>query len=140
MVLSGVKNKINMIEFQGSEADEELIAQGFEIGQKVINQICDFQEAIQKEIGKEKTSLNFITIDETFKKRAYELLQAKQQEILFSQTMNKLTKQTEMTLLAKDVTEQLKCEGFDDDKFNTLTLIIEELTNDILHKEILLPM
>ena len=137
MVLSGVKNKINMIEFQGSEADEELIAQGFEIGQKVINQICDFQEAIQKEIGKEKTSLNFITIDETFKKRAYELLQAKQQEILFSQTMNKLTKQTEMTLLAKDVTEQLKSEGFDDDKLNTLTLIIEELTNDILHKEIL---
>jgi len=137
MVLSGVKNKINMIEFQGSEVSDELIAQGFEIGQKVINQICDFQTEIQKEIGKEKTGLNFITIDENFKKRAYELLQAKQQEILFSKTMDKLTKQTEMALLVKSTTELLKSEGFEEDKINTLTLIIEELTNDILHKEIL---
>ena len=137
MVLSGVKNKINMIEFQGSEVSEELISQGFEIGQKIINQICDFQTEIQKEIGKEKAGLNFVTIDETFKKRVYEIMQAKQQEILFSKTMDKLTKQTEMTLLIKSTTEQLKGEGFEDEKINTLTLIIEELTNDILHNEIL---
>ncbi|MFA5230119.1 MAG: hypothetical protein WC422_01570 [Candidatus Paceibacterota bacterium] len=137
MVLSGIKDKINMIEFQGSEADEELIAQGFEMGQKIINQICDFQEEVKKEIGKEKTGLNFVTIDEAFKTRAYELLQTKQQEILFSKTLCKLTKQTEMTLLIKNTTEQLKSEEFEDEKLNTLTLIIEELTNDILHSEIL---
>jgi len=137
MVLSGVKDKINMIEFQGSEVEEDLIAQAFEIGQKVINDLCDFQLKVAQEIGVQKTDLNFVEINDDFKKRVYELMQEKQQEILFSNTLSKLEKQNEMSLLVASTRKQLEEEGFSSDDLNTLTLIIEDLTNDILHNQIL---
>jgi len=137
MTLAGVKNKINMIEFQGSEVMEYLIAKAFEIAQKVINDVCDFQEKIAKEIGVQKTSLNFVTIDDAFKKRVYEIMKEKQEQILFSNTLSKLEKQNEMALLFTSTKQQLVEEEFEDEKINTLTLIIEELTNDILHEQIL---
>ena len=137
MVLSGVKDKINMIEFQGNEISEDLIAQGFEMGQKVINDICDFQEKITKEIGLSKTMLNFVEIESSLKTRVYDLIKEKQKEILFSSSLSKLEKQTEMELLIDSVKEQLAGEGFDEEKLNTVSLIVEELTNDILHEQVL---
>jgi polyribonucleotide nucleotidyltransferase len=137
MVLSGIKGKINMIEFQGSEANEDLIAEAFEIGQKIINDLCDFQLKVAEEIGVQKTALNFVEINEEFKKRVYELMKDKQYEILFSNTLSKLEKQNEMALLFTSTKQQLVEEEFEDEKINTLTLIIEELTNDILHEQIL---
>ena len=137
MTLSGIKDKINMIEFQGSEVMEDLITSAFELGQKIINDVCDFQEKIAEEIGIEKTDLNFIVIDEEFKKRVYEMMKEKQESILFSNTLSKLEKQNEMTLLIISTKQQLVEEEFSEEKINTLTLIIEELTNDILHEQIL---
>ena len=137
MTLSGIKDKINMIEFQGSEVMEDLITSAFELGQKIINDVCNFQEKIAEEIGIEKTDLNFIVIDEEFKKRVYEMMKEKQESILFSNTLSKLEKQNEMTLLIISTKQQLVEEEFSEEKINTLTLIIEELTNDILHEQIL---
>jgi len=137
MTLSGIKDKINMIEFQGSEVMEDLITSAFELGQKIINDVCNFQEKIAEEIGIKKTDLNFIVIDEEFKKRVYEMMKEKQESILFSNTLSKLEKQNEMTLLIISTKQQLVEEEFSEEKINTLTLIIEELTNDILHEQIL---
>ena len=62
MVLSGIKGKINMIEFAGKETDENLIKQAFELGQQIINQICDFQMEVCKAIGKRKVDLTLVQI------------------------------------------------------------------------------
>ncbi|MDD3808060.1 MAG: hypothetical protein PHG49_00490 [Candidatus Pacebacteria bacterium] len=81
--------------------------------------------------------LNFVEIESSLKTRVYDLIKEKQKEILFSSSLSKLEKQTEMELLIDSVKEQLAGEGFDEEKLNTVSLIVEELTNDILHEQVL---
>ena len=53
--VSGSKDRINMIELGGLDAQEKDVVASFKTAQQTINQLIDFQEKIQKEIGKEKT-------------------------------------------------------------------------------------
>jgi polyribonucleotide nucleotidyltransferase len=52
--LSGTKDRINMIELGGLDANEDDVVKGFAMGQEEINKLIAFQDGIQKEIGKPK--------------------------------------------------------------------------------------
>lgn len=54
LILSGTKDKINMIEAGAKELPEEEIVKAFEFGQEAIKKIAEFIEGIAKEVGKEK--------------------------------------------------------------------------------------
>ena len=53
--VSGSKDRINMIELGGLDAQEKDVVAGFKTAQETINQLIDFQEKIRKEIGKEES-------------------------------------------------------------------------------------
>ena len=55
--VSGTKDRINMLELGGLDAQEKDIVQGFAMAQKEVNRIVEFQEKIRKEIGKEKAEV-----------------------------------------------------------------------------------
>lgn len=54
LLLSGTKEKINMIEAGAKEITEEKMAEAFEFGFEAMKKIATFLEDIQKEVGKEK--------------------------------------------------------------------------------------
>ncbi len=59
VIFAGVKDKkgeiiINMIEGEFKEIDEKIVVEAFELAKKSIKEICDLQEQIVKETGKEK--------------------------------------------------------------------------------------
>ncbi len=55
LLLSGTKEKINMIEAGAKEITEEKMAEAFEFGFAALQKIASFLEDIQKEAGKEKS-------------------------------------------------------------------------------------
>lgn len=72
--VSGSRDRINMLELGGLDAQEKDIAQGFTLAQKEINRLVEFQEKIRKEIGKEKVALQLSEPDEDLKKAVSEFL------------------------------------------------------------------
>lgn len=66
-VAAGPKDRISMIELEGEEADEAKVLEAFEIAQKEINKLIDFQNSIVKEIGKPKTAVNLFAPDADLK-------------------------------------------------------------------------
>ena len=72
VVYSGLKDKsgnilINMIEGEFKETSNNDVAESFRIAQGVIKELCDFQEGIVKEIGREKVVFETEEISEDFK-------------------------------------------------------------------------
>jgi polyribonucleotide nucleotidyltransferase len=55
--VSGSKDRINMIELGGLDAQEKDVVAGFKLAQTEINKLIAFQEQIQKEIGKPKAEV-----------------------------------------------------------------------------------
>ncbi len=55
--VSGSKDRINMIELGGLDAQEKDVVAGFTLAQGEINKLIAFQENIRKEIGKPKTEV-----------------------------------------------------------------------------------
>ncbi|MEK6676946.1 MAG: polyribonucleotide nucleotidyltransferase [Planctomycetota bacterium] len=54
MVLAGHKDAINMIEVGAHEVPEDVVTDGIAMGQKVVVQICELIEKLQKKAGKQK--------------------------------------------------------------------------------------
>ena len=57
--VSGSRDRINMIELGGLDAQENDVVAGFKLAQKEINKLIAFQEKIHKEIGKPKAEVAF---------------------------------------------------------------------------------
>lgn len=64
LLLAGKREGICMIEFQGNEIREEDIIEASKFAMPYIEELVEFQEKIQKEIGKEKYEYKKIEIDE----------------------------------------------------------------------------
>jgi len=66
LLLSGTKEKINMIEAGGQEISEEKMTEAFQFGFEAIQKIATFIEEIQKEAGKEKRAAAVLRGPEAF--------------------------------------------------------------------------
>lgn len=66
LLLSGTKDKINMIEAGANEITEEKMAEAFHFGFAAIQKIASFIEDISKEGGKEKRAAAVLRGDEAF--------------------------------------------------------------------------
>ncbi|MCF7925403.1 MAG: polyribonucleotide nucleotidyltransferase [Candidatus Izimaplasma sp.] len=63
--ISGTKDAINMVESDAKEVSEEDMLEAMLYGFEWIQKLCEFQEMIIKEVGKEKVEFELIKIDET---------------------------------------------------------------------------
>ena len=64
LVIAGPKNKINMLEGQAKETQEEHITKAVDVGLKYIQKIIDFQEQIIQDIRPVKTKLDLQDLPE----------------------------------------------------------------------------
>ncbi len=61
--VSGSRDRINMIELGGLDAQEKDVVEGFKLAQEDINKLIAFQETIRKEIGKPKAEVAYAEPD-----------------------------------------------------------------------------
>ncbi len=90
---AGSEGKINMIEFEGSDASEEKLIKLFETAQGKIDQLIDFQKDIVKKIGKKKIELTFTEPSAETKKTVQELVKQKLETALENKALHDLERE-----------------------------------------------
>ena len=75
--VSGSKDRINMIELGGLDAQEKDVVEGFALAQKEINALVAFQEKVRAEIGKPKAEVALVAPDAEIKAAVEEFLKDK---------------------------------------------------------------
>lgn len=138
LLLSGTKDKINMIECGSKEVPENDMVQAFSFGQEAIKKIATFLEDIQKEMGKLKTEPVIVQGNSEF--------ESKVKEILLSEGLAKaLYDKDKKAIEEKTKAIQEKVEQFikntyseDIEKLKEIAeIVFEEASDEIVHENIL---
>ncbi|MBU2028599.1 polyribonucleotide nucleotidyltransferase [Patescibacteria group bacterium] len=138
LVISGTKDKINMLEAGAKEIPEEEIIKAFAFGQEAIAKIATFIEDIAKEAGKEKSEPALLQGSPEFEAKVKEILLAEKiAEALYDQDKKVIE---EKTKTIKEKVENYIKETFteDTDKLKEIAeQIFEEVSDEIVHQNIL---
>jgi polyribonucleotide nucleotidyltransferase len=136
--VSGSKDRINMIELGGLDAQESDVVAGFKLAQTEINKLIAFQEQIQKEIGKPKAEVAIVAPDADIKAEVQTFLADKLEDAIYKPT--KVEHTTAVGALNHALNEHIK------EKFGTVKekinwkgveALFEEMVNQTVHKNVL---
>ncbi len=64
LYVAGTKDAINMVEAGAKEIDEKTMLEALMFGHEAIKELCEFQDEIRKEVGKEKMELEMFLLDQ----------------------------------------------------------------------------
>ncbi len=129
---SGPKDRINMIEVEGMEATEEQVFEGFELAQKEINKLIEFQNKIVSEIGKPKENVQLSEIDPTVKEKIIAFLSGKLEPAIYAGS--KAEHEAGLFRLETDLAAHLRAEGVDEKNVGAAGFALEEMIGEIVHK------
>ncbi|KKU91591.1 MAG: Polyribonucleotide nucleotidyltransferase [Candidatus Jorgensenbacteria bacterium GW2011_GWA1_48_11] len=87
---AGPEEKINMIEFEGKEIEEEKVAKLFEASQTEIKRLVDFQRKITSEVGKPKIKIDLAEPDPRIKKLVADFIEGGLEEAIEKKTLGDL--------------------------------------------------
>jgi polyribonucleotide nucleotidyltransferase len=136
--VSGSRDRINMIELGGLDAQEKDVVEGFKLAQQEINKLIAFQETIQKEIGKPKTEVALALPDDELKAVVTAFLADKLENAIYKPT--KVEHTTAVGALNHELNLHIK-EKFADSKekinWKAVESFFEEMVNDLVHKNVL---
>ncbi|MBN2788711.1 MAG: polyribonucleotide nucleotidyltransferase [Candidatus Delongbacteria bacterium] len=133
LVLSGGKGFISMVEGESKEISETELLEAVEFGQKIIDDICDFQAKIIKEFGKKKFEFDIPEIPDDIKKKVVKL--SKKQIEKFTKIKIKEERNEARRILYAEVDEAL-AEEFPDQK-KIFHEIMHDLEKDIVRASII---
>jgi polyribonucleotide nucleotidyltransferase len=137
MFVSGSKDRINMLELGGLDAQEKDVVAGFDAAQKEINKLIDFIGSVQKEIGKPKAEVALSEPDEALRAAITAFISDKLEGAVYHPT--KMEQQNEIGKLKHALFEHLK-ELFPDQKdinWKAADFLFEDSINDLVHKNVL---
>jgi polyribonucleotide nucleotidyltransferase len=138
LVISGTKDKINMLEAGAKEIPEEEIIKAFAFGQEAITKITTFIEAIAKEAGKEKSAPALLQGSPEFEAKVKEiLLENNLAEALYDQDKKIIEEKT--AAIKEKVTDYIKKTFTEDiEKLTEIAeQVFEEVSDEIVHQNIL---
>jgi polyribonucleotide nucleotidyltransferase len=136
--VSGSKDRINMIELGGLDAQEKDVVAGFTLAQAEINKLVAFQESIRKEIGKPKAEVAIATPDEDIKAEVIAFLADKLEDAIYKPT--KVEHTTAVGALNHELNLHIK-EKFEGTKekisWKGVEALFEDSVNEVVHKNVL---
>jgi polyribonucleotide nucleotidyltransferase len=136
--VSGSKDRINMIELGGLDAQEKDVVAGFKLAQQEINKLIAFQEQIRAEIGKPKAEVALAEPDEDIKTEIRAFLADKLETAIYKPT--KVEHTTAVGALNHELNLHIKEKfGATKEKINwkAVEFLYDEMVNDLVHKNIL---
>jgi len=138
LVISGTKDKINMLEAGAKEVPEENIVKAFAFGQEAITKIATFIEDIAKEAGKAKSEPILLQGTPEFEAKVKEILLAENlAEALYDPKKTVIEEKTKA--IKEKVREYISAnftEGIDKLK-EIAEQVFEEVSDEIVHQNIL---
>ncbi|MBN2197924.1 polyribonucleotide nucleotidyltransferase [Candidatus Wolfebacteria bacterium] len=132
--IAGTEEKINMIELNGNETKEENVIKSFELGQKEIKKLIEFQKKVIKEIGKPKLEYNFNENPE-LENQVRNFVKDKLEGAIYCS--DKTERDKNLSLLLKELKNYLSEKGFESSLFGKVELLFEEEIDKLVHKNIL---
>jgi len=133
LVISGGKGFISMVEGESKEVSEDELLQAVQFGQKIIDEICDFQAEIIKEFGKPKFEYTVPEISKELIAKVTSLSEHKTHE--FTKIKIKEDRNEARRLLYADVVDALEDEYPEDEKH--FVTVMHDLEKDIVRKNII---
>ncbi|MFA5178091.1 MAG: polyribonucleotide nucleotidyltransferase [Candidatus Paceibacterota bacterium] len=124
---SGKEILVNMIEAGLKEVSEEMLLKAFAETKKIQKELLDFQEDIQKQIGKEKIILKEYPINEEIKKEVINFLGDRLEKALFKKTET-------IEDLKNELAEHLKALNDDPQQLRQGLNIFEAETEKAMHR------
>lgn len=138
LLISGTKDKINMIECGSKEVTEEDMITALTFGQEAVKKIATFLEEIQKEIGKPKSQPALVQGDPDFESKIKEMFVGEGlAEALYDK--DKQVIEEKMKTIQEKIDNFIKenhPENFDKLK-EIAGIIFEEVSDDIVHENVL---
>lgn len=137
LMLSGTKDKINMIEAGAQEITEEKMTEAFEFGFAAIQKIANFIEDIRKEAGKEKRQAAMLRGSDEFEAD----IRHKAIELGLGEALYLLPKQATESKVA-EINAQIAsyaAEKYPEQKnlSELLSIITDEVADEVVHANIL---
>ncbi len=137
--VSGSKDRINMIELGGLDAQEKDVIAGFAMAQQDINKLIAFQETIREAIGKPKADVVFAEPEQELKDTVNAFLADKLEGAVYH--ANKVDHYSAVAALKNDLVAHIKEAFTTAEKVvpsgKVLDYLFEEAVNDIVHKNVL---
>lgn len=138
LVISGSKEKINMLEAGAKEVPETEIVKAFAFGKEAITKIATFIEDIAKEAGKEKSEPVLLQGTPEFEAKVKEILVAENlAEALYDPSKKVIEEKTKV--IKEKVSAYIKANFAEDTaKLEEIAeQVFEELSDEVVHKNIL---
>lgn len=137
LLVSGTREKINMIEAAANEIPEETIAEAFEFAHEAIKKVCDFILSVQKEAGKEKREAALLLGSDEFEGA----IRGWCQELGLAEALYLLPKKA-MEAKVAEINAELASrasEKFSEERNQAeiLSLVSDEFADEVVHEQIL---
>ncbi|MEX0638994.1 MAG: polyribonucleotide nucleotidyltransferase, partial [Balneolaceae bacterium] len=82
LLIGGTSSSVLMIEGEMQEIPENEMLDAIRAGQKAIEKLCEFQEELRKEYGREKRDFTPVQVDEELTRKVYDLAESEIHEIV----------------------------------------------------------
>ncbi len=127
LAVAGNKEAINMVEAGANELSEDVMLDAIMFGHEAIKQLCEFQESIVKEIGKEKRVVSLYAPDPVIKKDIYDRISERMVKAI--SIFDKLERQNAIDALKKEIIDDYDARSYKNEKDHNLSML---MVNDIL--------
>lgn len=133
--VSGTEDKINMLEVAAKETPEEVVVQAFGLAQEEIKKLVKLQKEIFSKLAKPKAAVELKEPTLEFKEKIQTFLATRLEDALY--LPDKITRQTKLDALKKEMTEWLKAENTEDAQMHEAHSLLEDAIDEMVHKNIL---
>ncbi len=133
--VAGTKDRINMIELEGTDTQEAEVAKAYDVAQKEIAKLVEWQNGIVKEIGKKKMTVHLAETDPSLVKMVKEFLADKLEGAMFIKDKQEMQKK--VADLQAALKGHLIAAGLGEDAFPKAEQIMDKEGDALLHKKVL---
>ncbi len=135
LAVAGTKEAINMVEAGADQVSEEDMLDALMFGHDAIKRLCEWQEEIIKEIGKEKRHIDLYVCDPVIEKDVTERSEARLVKAI--SIFDKLERQDAIDAIKNEIIEDYDSRSYPDEKTHLKTMhMVNETLEKLVAKEV----
>ncbi|PKR78669.1 polyribonucleotide nucleotidyltransferase [Halalkalibacillus sediminis] len=128
LTVAGNKDAVNMVEAGAKEVPEETMLEAIMFGHEEIKRLCEFQEKVIEEVGKEKTEIPLFTPDETIAEEVEKL--AKDRLVAAIQTEEKKAREDAIEDVKQVVIESFEEKEVEEDVIKQVKDVLDSIVKE----------